>query len=84
MENKQAFENRLATDKIAAKQTERALAHYHAHYDNSVYTRSTRGMSVAHANKLLDDALTICGDPHFKLSRTAWNAKAREFLALFI
>lgn len=83
MVSEQTFENRLAVDRIAAAQADRAMSHYHAHYDNAVYTKATRGMSVARANKLLDDALAICGDPHYKLSRIVWNAKARAFLTLF-
>lgn len=70
-------------DTTAEKQNEISLARYNARFDNRLYSAATAGKSNTYANALIDEALAICGNPYYKISRRAWSAKAREFLAKF-
>lgn len=60
-----------------------AYRRYHARYDNRLYLKATEGRSSRRANKLIDDAMAICGYPHYRLSRMDWSEDELAFLRLF-
>lgn len=47
------------------------------------YRVATKGKSNAYANALIDEALALCGDPHYAVGYRKWGAEARAFLAKF-
>jgi len=60
-----------------------AFARYNGLYDNNLYTRATTGRTVVYSNALIDQALAICGHPHYKVSFRRWGKDALAFLANF-
>ena len=36
------------------------------------------------ANALIDEALALCGHPHFKVTRRVWGKDAQKFLEQFL
>jgi predicted urease superfamily metal-dependent hydrolase len=73
----------LVQEHAARLQMRAAMRRYHLRYDNELYRKATAGKSVAYANALIDEALAICGHPHYRLSRRRWAVPARVFLLQF-
>ena len=73
----------LIQEEIARGQIRIALARYHALYVNDAYKLAVAGKSVEYANALIDEALAICGHPHYRLSRRHWAEPAQTFLEGF-
>lgn len=61
-----------------------AVNRYHYRFNSGIYSRAALGRSVGYANRLIDEALALCGHPHYKLMRTTWDSKAIDFLRLFV
>lgn len=61
-----------------------AGARYNERYQNSVYLIATQGKSVAYCNRLIDDAMALCGCPFVKFSQKSYDPFATGFLALFV
>ena len=64
-----------------------AMQRYNERYDNQVYLAATAALPTANANLLAnlltDDALHLCGHPHYRMSNRDWSVPALKFLALF-
>ena len=73
-----------AQHELANAQEQLAINKYNRRYNNGIYTAATTGKSTRHANALMDDAMAICGHPHYKLSNRRWSSEALEFLGLFV
>lgn len=69
---------------LAHDATVRANKKYNANYDNVVYVKAISGKSSGYANALVDEALALCGDPHYEISNRDWSEAAANFLVLFI
>ena len=61
-----------------------AMKRDHSRFDNVAYHRATYRKGNPYANALIDDALALCGHPHYKLSFRNWGMPAIEFLRLFV
>ena len=66
-------------------QSARAVQRYNSCYNNVLFIGATSGKSSTYANRLIDDALALCGDPYyfFPPSRR-YCAAAWRFLDLFV
>jgi hypothetical protein len=69
---------------IANIQERHAMEFYHSRYVNRVYQIAIQGKNNRYANKLLDDAMAICGSPYYKLSHVPWGCNSIAFLSLFL
>lgn len=63
----------------------RSNAHYNRCFNSDVYKAAIGGKSVAYANRLLDYAQAICGNPYFKFRvGLRLSPAAIAFLQLFL
>jgi hypothetical protein len=60
-----------------------ALKRYHEAYNNTLYTEAIAGKTTQYANRLIDEALAICGDPFYTPSRARLGDKAQRWLGHF-
>ena len=60
-----------------------ATRRYNERYNNQVYLTATAFLSIPTANTLMDDALALCGHPHYRPSGRDWSEDVLKFLALF-
>ena len=73
----------LIQEQVARFQIQAAMKRYHALFANDPYKHAVEGKTVEYANALTDEALAICGHPHYMLSRRHWAQPAQTFLKLF-
>ncbi len=67
----------------ASNASKLASEKYNDRFNNVLYAEATKTMTSKYANQLIDDAMALCGDPFFSLTRIRWGAKAKAFLAQF-
>lgn len=81
-----AFASKVAPElkEGIGKATQVAMVRYNTRYNNDLYKTAIEGKSSRYGNALIDEALAMCGDPHYKLSWRKWGAEARAFLAEFL
>lgn len=60
-----------------------AMARYQERYDQKAYMAATVSLTITNANLVLDDAMFLCGHPHYTRSNRDWSENVLEFLALF-
>ena len=60
-----------------------ALKKYTSHFNNVLYRAATEDKPLAYANKLIDDALALCGHPEYAFSGMNYCDEALAFLAGF-
>lgn len=77
-------EEKAAIDVKTAAALNRYNARWNDHDANTAFIAATTGRNADYGNELLDEALAYCGHPHYMVSKRHWNAKAQEFLDLFI
>lgn len=72
--------------KVVRARVRAAVRHYHAHYDNAMFTRAVEATdaSVERSNALLDSAMALCGHPRCPFVDYGWSDEENAFLALFI
>lgn len=62
---------------------ENASRQYNERFDNATYVAAVNGLSIVRINRLIDDAMALCGSPYHAMSHTRWSQAAWDFLALF-
>jgi len=70
--------------RLGRRASTEAQKKYAERFDGEMYKRATEGLSGVAANVLIDDALALCGSPHYKLSRSEWDMPQIKFLELFL
>jgi hypothetical protein len=74
----------MKTYSMANEQDQKATKKYHAHFNNVLYTKAIQGKTTQYANALIDEALALCGSPHYKVSFRNWSQEAIAFLKPFV
>ena len=69
---------------LGYNQSSRATQHYFDVYKDRIYLAATNGKRQRYCNRLIDDALAICGSPNYELSKTNYGQEALDFLNLFV
>lgn len=63
---------------------DKASNRYHYNFDAKLYNAATKGKSIAYCNRLIDQAMAICGYPGYTFNRYArLSKKAISFLERF-
>lgn len=60
-----------------------AYSKYANRFDNGLYTRATYRVGNNRANRLIDEALALCGHPSYNITYTEWNEAELAFLVKF-
>jgi len=68
---------------LAKLQEARAMNKYNQLYDNALYAQAVNGKSNQYANQLINNALALCGHPHYRMSDRKWSQDAFRFLMVF-
>jgi len=64
-------------------QSRQAMKRYNENFNARLYNQATARKSVGYANRLIDDALAICGSPHYAISDRRYSKEAMTFLEAF-
>ena len=73
-----------AIEKAADRRHDDATTIYQERFGVIAYIAAGHGKSNAQQNRLLDQAIALCGSPYYRLDRTCtWTAEEIEFLELF-
>lgn len=75
--------NRMLT--LADKQHQQSMKQYHARIGvaRHLYDKATAGTSMKYNLLLLDDAMALCGSPHYAVSNRRYSKEALAFLKAF-
>jgi len=76
--------DRTPLQELVEEKSRTAVTKYHRCYDNLLYSVAVHERSTKYANALIDEALALCGDPFYKISRRRWSKEAQEFLVKFV
>lgn len=69
---------------MIAQSTQATRIYNQVYPDANLYFKmATQDKTNRYANALIDDALAICGDPFYQVSKRRWGADARAFLRFF-
>ncbi len=81
-------EDRAAIRAEMDKRHQAAVKRYQQCYNNALYQRATAGKRtqrrIVRANKMLDEAMAMCGSPYYKVTYTKWTDAEIDFLAPFV
>lgn len=71
---------------LADNQHQSSMKRYNARIGiaRHLYDRATVGTSMKYNLLLLDDAMALCGSPHYKVSNRRYSKQALAFLRVFI
>ena len=61
-----------------------ATRRYYELTNKAMFHNAVVGKSTVYAKALFNDAMALCGHPHYKLSFRNWGDDAIEFLKLFV
>jgi hypothetical protein len=60
-----------------------ASVRYNCRFNPDLFNRACRGKTSARTNRLIDEAMALCGSPYYKVTHTNWAEAELAFLAQF-
>lgn len=68
---------------LGRNQEQVAMNKYNHLYNNALYAKAVEGKTNRYCNDLINDAMAICGHPHYSLSNRNWSPEALSFLQVY-